>query len=160
MDDHKSKIELQIDNFLLPFHKDLSNLAQDLRQYIKYLTQPKFELIGDSTLSVNIGYGFTEKAWDCFCAIIVYSKHINISFPSGAGLSDPDNLLIGTGIRVRHIKMYKLEDIKSPEIKKLLIEARNLALSKINKEERKNDEIVTIIKQIKGIKKRYGSKPS
>ena len=117
-------------------------------------------MIGDSTFSVNIGYGYTEKAWDCFCTIIVYSKHINISFPSGKGLSDPDNLLIRTGKRVRHIKLYKLEDIKSPEITKLLLEAKNYVLSFVKKEDRNNDEIVTIIKQIKGIKKRRRTKPN
>ena len=75
--------EQQIAKFLEPFNNEISSLAQRLRIHLKQETKPTIELVGDSTLSVNIGYGFTEKAWDCFCAIIVYSKHINISFLQG-----------------------------------------------------------------------------
>ena len=149
--------EKLFDNYLLPFHKDLVVLAQDLRQYLKISTQPAFELVGNSSISLNIGYGFTEKAWDCFCAIIVYSKHINISFPSGANLSDPDKLLKGTGKRVRHIKIQKYDDIKLSEVNKLLLEARNNALLLIDKKPDNTTEVKTIIKPIKGIKKRPDS---
>lgn len=148
--------ETLIDNFLMPFPKNLTDLAQGLRKYLKTLTQPAYESVGDSTISVNIGYGYTEKAWDCFCAIIVYSKHMNISFPSGADLNDPDNLLVGTGKRVRHIRIEKLEDIKSTGLTKLLLEARNNALLLTDKPLDKSVEVKTIIKPIKGVKKRPG----
>ena len=76
--------EQQIEGFLEFFNSEIASLAQNLRTHLKKECKPSFELVGDSTISLNIGYGFTEKAWDCFCAIIIYSKHINISFPSGA----------------------------------------------------------------------------
>lgn len=85
--------EEHLAKFLDPFNNEIASLAQQLSNYLRKETKPTIELIGDSTISLNIGYGFTEKAWDCFCAIIVYSKHINISFPSGAFLSDPQGIL-------------------------------------------------------------------
>ena len=89
--------EQQIREFLEPFNNEIISLALQLRDFLKQETKPTIELVGDSTISLNIGYGFTEKAWDCFYAIIFYSKHINISFPSGAFLTDPQGLLQGTG---------------------------------------------------------------
>ena len=149
-----SNIELQITKFLKPFDSELSCLAQQLRDHLKKETKPTIELVGDSTISVNIGYGFTEKAWDCFCAIIVYSKHINISFPSGAFLSDPNGILKGTGKRIRHIKIKNINDINNPAVKNLLLEARDKALALVEEEGMKNYSLKTIVKPISGIKKR------
>ncbi len=147
-----SPTEQQIEKFLEPFDIEISSLAQQLRKHIKKETAPTIELVGDSTISLNIGYGFTEKAWDCYCAIIIYSKHINISFPSGASLSDPKELLQGSGKRIRHIKIRKFEDINDPAVQNLLLEARNNALELIDADTKQ--KFRTIVKPISGIKKR------
>ena len=146
--------EQLLEQFLLPFDDELVSLTQQLRQFLKGETKPKYELVGDSTISVNIGYGFTEKAWDCFCAIIVYSKHINLSFPSGAFLSDPKSLFIGTGKRIRHIKISDLDDLKNPDVINLLREAKERALARLDVNMLNFKDIRTIVKPIAGIKKR------
>jgi hypothetical protein len=143
-----------IDQFLLPFDDRLVSLVQELRQFFKGKTKPKYELVGDSTISVNIGYGFTEKAWDCFCAIIVYSKHINLSFPSGAFISDPKNLLIGTGKRIRHIKIADFDDMTNPDVLNLILESKSRALENFDNKNIQSKDVKTIVKPIKGIKKR------
>jgi hypothetical protein len=149
-----SETELQIANFLDFFKNDISTLAQQLRTFLKEETKPTFELVGDSTISVNIGYGYTEKAWDCYCAIIVYSKHINISFPSGVELSDPQKLLHGTGKRIRHLKIKEFNDIKTYNVVQLLLEARDNALEFVENDSSNNNNIKTIIKSISGVKRR------
>lgn len=146
--------EEQVNNFLDHFNSNIASLALKLRVYIKEFTKPSFELVGDSTISLNIGYGFTEKAWDCYCAIIVYSKHINISFPSGAYLSDPNSLLQGTGKRIRHIKVIEFDDIKVAEVEELILEARQRAMSLMEDVPSENNKVITIVKPISGIKKR------
>ena len=146
--------EEQIEEFLEPFKQELVLLTHELRAFLKKETQPTMELVGDSTISVNIGYGFTEKAWDCFCAIIVYSKHINISFPSGASLDDPQGLLQGTGKRVRHIKVKDLYTINNSEVMDLLLEARDKALGILEEKPVQKETVKTIVKPISGIKKR------
>ncbi len=146
--------EQQITDFLMPFDDAIVSLTQELRSYLTNETKPKYELVGDSTISVNIGYGFTQKAWDCFCAIIVYSKHINISFPSGAFLSDPQSLLQGTGKRIRHLKITDINDMKAPAFRNILTEAKNMALALVDEELPSGHIMETIIKPISGIKKR------
>ena len=120
--------EKQIAQYLSLFDQKPGLLAQELRLSMKKETRPMYELVADSTISLNIGYGFTKRAWDCYCAIIVYSKHINLSFPSGASLSDPDRLLQGKGKRVRHIKVRSLDEVKQYAIRTLISEAKNNAL--------------------------------
>lgn len=146
--------EQQIKKFLEPFNNEIISLAIQLRDFIKEETKPSTELVGDSTISLNIGYGFTEKAWDCFCAIIVYSRHINISFPSGAFLSDPQGLLQGTGKKIRHIRISNISDVKTPAVKGILLEARNRSMNLLSENPIERDNIRTIIKPISGIKKR------
>lgn len=146
--------EAQIAHYLKSFPDQISQTAQNLRKHIKKAWQPSKELVGNSTISLNIGFGYTGKAWDSFCAIIVYSKHINISFPSGAQLKDPQNLLQGKGSRVRHIRVDNVEDLESPEVQALFLQARNNSLPLDQEIDFDNLTCETIIKEIGGPKKR------
>ena len=141
---NKEKI---IDELLMPNNLALNELAQQLRTYFKTETNPTIEMVGPSTQSLNIGYGFTPKAWDCYCAIIIYSKHINISFPYGAALNDPKHLLVGSGSRIRHIRVNHYEDILKHEVSALINQARDNALQLANEESIKINEFRTVVKR-------------
>ncbi len=136
----------QIAAFLASYSAEINAFAQALRVYLKQETKPAYELAGVSAQSFNIGYGFTTKAWDCYCAIIVYRKHINISLPSGASLSDPERLLHGTGSRIRHLKISELKDVQTPAVKMLLTEARKNALAAVEGSASDDGGVKTIIR--------------
>lgn len=138
--------EKHIEEFLSTYSEEIRSFAQALRSHLKEETRPAFELVGKAAQSFNIGYGFTTKAWDCFCAIIVYRKHINISFPSGASLSDPEGLLHGTGSRVRHLKVKTMADLRTKAVSKLLGDARKNALFLMKEKEFDHDGVTTVIK--------------
>jgi hypothetical protein len=138
--------EQQITEFLEPYSEEISTFAQALRAFLKEETKPSYELAGKSAQSFNIGYGFTTTAWDCYCAIIVYRKHINISLPSGAALSDPNGLMHGTGSRVRHLKITELKDVQTAAVRKLLKEARKNAHFLVRDEEIGHEGVKTVIK--------------
>ena len=112
----------------------LQAFAQSLREFLKQETQPAYELGATSTQSFNLGYGFTPKAWDCYCAIIVYQSHLNLSFPSGAQLPDPDDLLQGSGSRIRHLKIRTLDDLRPRPVRSLLQAAREHSLYQLRDE--------------------------
>jgi SOS response regulatory protein OraA/RecX len=131
----------------VPCPEAIRSFAQELREYLKKETAPAFELVGASAKSFNIGYGFTTTAWNCCCAIIIYRKHINISFPSGAVLSDPEELLHGTGTRVRHLKIQQLRDMKTPAVKNLLKQARKNALNALEDREQTDRGVRTVIRK-------------
>ncbi|NNC89543.1 MAG: hypothetical protein HKN82_13900 [Akkermansiaceae bacterium] len=139
--------EEEIETFLRPYSPEIRAFAQELRTYLKQETRPSIELAGPSAQSFNIGYGFTTTAWDCFCAIIVYRKHINISLPSGASLPDPDGLLHGTGSRIRHLKIKELKDVQTPAVRKILKEARKKALFLAKDAGFEEDGVQTVIRK-------------
>jgi len=120
--------EQAVAEFLEPYPAALRSLAQDLRGCLKKETRPANEPAGMSPRSFNIGFGFKTTAWDFFCTIIGYRKHINLSLPSGARPEDPENLLHGTGSRVRPIKVKSVTDVETPASRAILKQARTNAL--------------------------------
>ena len=65
---------------------------------------------------------------DAFCHISVYAKHINLGFNRGAELSATGNIkLEGKGALIRHIKVRSMEEVKHPEIEKLIFEALGIS---------------------------------
>ncbi len=146
--------EKKIEEYLSSFDNKIIQLTQQLREYLREETKPAYEIVGDTFHSLNIGYGFTEKPWDCYCSIIVYKNHINISFPSGATLNDPEEILIGTGSKIRHIRIYEFKDIKEHDVMRLISEARKVAFNKVEKHKEDYEPIYTIVKEISGRKNR------
>jgi hypothetical protein len=60
------------------------------------------------------------------CSIAVYKDHINLEFFQGVELNDPEQLLQGTGKKMRHIKIKSRDEIKVNSIKSLLNQAVKL----------------------------------
>lgn len=137
--------EQQLARVLAPNQEEIRSFAQTLRTELKRMTKPAFELAGHSAQSFNIGYGFTTTLWDCYCAIIVYQKHLNISLPSGVALTDPESLLHGKGSRVRDLKIKKLKDLQSVVVRALLKEARKNALESVEGDGCGHDGVRTIL---------------
>ena len=68
-----------------------------------------------------------NKSSDIFvCAIFTYSDHINIEFSRGFELNDKLKVLEGKGKFRRHIKIYKVEDIKDKKIEQYIKDSYNL----------------------------------
>lgn len=61
------------------------------------------------------------------CSIICHSDHVNLQFFKGAELKDPDDILEGTGKSMRHIKLYKTDDIDSVVITNFIHQAAELS---------------------------------
>jgi hypothetical protein len=68
----------------------------------------------------QVGYLVSKKD---VCGIYACSDHVNLSFWQGSALSDPWGLLEGTGKGMRHIKIFKVEDVGEETIKAYVGEA-------------------------------------
>jgi hypothetical protein len=51
-----------------------------------------------------------------FCFIKAHKNHVNIGFWRGVQMTDPKKLLVGTGEKMRHIKITGKQDIDKPAI--------------------------------------------
>jgi hypothetical protein len=57
------------------------------------------------------------------CYIAPLRKHVDLGFYDGVRLRDPDKLLEGHGKKLRHIKIWKENDIRQAEFRELVKEA-------------------------------------
>jgi hypothetical protein len=62
--------------------------------------------------TVAIWFGFSGKMKDMFCYITTNAGHVNLGFPRGASLPDPNRVLEGDGKTMRHIKFRSHRDLE------------------------------------------------
>jgi hypothetical protein len=68
-----------------------------------------------------VGYSVNDSPFDRICYIAPQKKgYVNFGFFFGAGLVDPKQLLQGEGKRIRHVKVWNVEEAKNPELAKLI----------------------------------------
>lgn len=113
--------------FLSPYPLPTQELARALRLRLIELLPPCVETIWDAINTVGPSYGFTEKNADHFIHLPAYTKYVNIGFTRGAFLHDPEGRLLGSGARIRHIKLTRAEDLDDPYIHDLVQQAVELA---------------------------------
>jgi hypothetical protein len=108
--------------FLKRFDPAIRELALDARELVlKVLAPPNESVLDVYVLAMN--YGFSERIKDQVVSIGVYTKHINIGFPWGARMDDPEGVLQGSGKQMRHIPIQSQADLGSPVIRDYLLRA-------------------------------------
>jgi len=74
---------------------------------------------------ISVLYSTTEKRMkDNICLIVVYKDHVNLMFPRGVDLKDPQGLMEGAGKAMRHVKMFTPADTARPGVRALLKQAK------------------------------------
>lgn len=119
--------------FLKPFDKEVQEIALKLREFVLDIFPNTNELIYDNYNALAIGYSLSDKQKEMFCHIAVYSKHVNIGFDRGVDLDDPNQILKGTGNRIRHITVESFKTFQKSYVKTLLKQAHKLALDTTDK---------------------------
>ena len=68
-----------------------------------------------------VGYSVNDSPFDRICYIAPQKKgYVNFGFFFGAGLPDPKGLLIGEGKRLRHVKIWNIEEARDPALARLI----------------------------------------
>jgi len=60
------------------------------------------------------------------CCFMAGKEHVTLAFMRGAALPDPEKLMEGTGKGVRQVKLRNVDEVKTPGVKKLIVEAAKL----------------------------------
>jgi len=104
----------QLLGFLNAYDRTIADLALALREIILEEAPNASEYIYQ-VYTVAIWFGFTGKMKDAwFCYITTHARHINLGFPYGAALPDPNRVLEGEGKSNRHIKFKSMSDLERP----------------------------------------------
>lgn len=68
-----------------------------------------------------VGYSINDSPFDRICYIAPQKKgYVNFGFFFGAGLPDPKKLLVGEGKRLRHVKVWTVQEAKNAALAKLI----------------------------------------
>ena len=111
----------QITNFLSLYEAEVYNLANSIRYYLLNNLPNINEQLDVKAKIIAYGYGSAYK--DNICNILLSKTGVKLGFNRGAELPDPSGLLEGSGKVHKYIVIKAGNDIKSPALKKLLIEA-------------------------------------
>ena len=97
--------------FLEAYDPHIADLALALREIILEEAPAASESVYQ-VYTVAIWFGFSGKMKDMFCYIATNARHVNLGFPRGAALPDPNRVLEGNGKTMRHIKFRSHSDVE------------------------------------------------
>lgn len=109
----------QLLGFLEAYDRHIADLALALREIILEEVPDASESIYQ-VYTVAIWFGFSGKMKDMFCYIATNAGHINLGFPRGATLPDPNHVLEGDGKALRHVKFRSQRDIERPFVRRYI----------------------------------------
>lgn len=99
----------------------IATIAHRLREIIAEIYPDVVEVPRPAEQHASYGIGL-NKVTEIFGYICPLKDYVRLGFYYGGSLPDPSKLLVGTGKRLRHIKIYLLAEAERPEIR-LLVEA-------------------------------------
>ena len=107
--------EKSVDGWMSRLEPSLSPIAEALRAYV---------VRADPELRESIKWGnpVYEKAGKV-CYLASGKGYMSLGFFEGASLSDPLGLIEGTGKRMRHVKVRRVEDIQEGQVASWVREA-------------------------------------
>ena len=105
--------------FLEVYDRPVRDLALALREAILEEAPDASESVYQ-VYTVAIWFGFSGKMKDMFCYIATNAKHVNLGFPRGALLPDPNRVLEGEGKTMRHIKFRSLAEMERPFVRRYI----------------------------------------
>ena len=109
----------QLLGFLTAYDRTIADLALALREIILEEVPGASESIYQ-VYTVAVWFGFSGKMKDMFCYITTHARHINLGFPRGAALPDPNRVLEGEGKAMRHIQFRSMSDLDRPFVRRYI----------------------------------------
>jgi len=103
----------------------LATYAPEVQAIVLRLRALILDVVPDALEQVDqpgklIGYGFKPTYKDTICVIMPLKSAVNLGFPRGVELPDPQGLLTGTGVRARHVRITSLQDTDLPGLRGLI----------------------------------------
>lgn len=112
--------EAQLEAFLAKY---LPGVAAVGRAAIKRL-RARFPacdaLVYDNFQALAVSFSPDGRTGSAFISVALYPRWVNLFFLQGAGLSDPEGQLSGSGTAVRHLRLARAEDLDLPAIRALI----------------------------------------
>ena len=112
--------EQQLKGFIAKFDPAVGKQIRQCRSAMRKRFPTANELVYDNYNFFVIGYCTTERPSDCVVSLAANSKGIGLSFYHGAALPDPHQILQGSGIQNRFVRLDGAATLRTPEVQELL----------------------------------------
>jgi hypothetical protein len=109
--------------FLTAYDPAIGKLFLATRKVVLGAAPRASELIYDAYNAVTVAYSFTDRLKEAFCHVAAYRGYVNLGFNRGAALEDPEGLLVGSGARIRHVRIASAADLRGKGLRALLAAA-------------------------------------
>ncbi len=109
----------QLLGFLDAYDPPIADLTLALREIILEEVPDASESVYQ-VYTVAIWFGFSGKMKDMFCYITTSAGHINLGFPQGSTLPDPNRVLEGEGKAMRHIKFASAAELERSYVRRYI----------------------------------------
>jgi hypothetical protein len=110
----------QLDSFLEKYAPPIARLARAALAELRRKFPGATVLVYDNYNALAIGFSGTGRPSDAMFSIAAYPRWVTLFFLSGADLPDPESRLIGSGRRVRSVRLESLATLDEPAIARLL----------------------------------------
>jgi hypothetical protein len=110
----------QLAGFLAKYDPAVRRVAVEAIASLRARLPGTVELVYDSYNNLAVTFGPTERVADAVFSITVYPRRVSLFFTHGAGLPDPQGLLIGAGSRIRHIVLDDASMLDRPAVRRLM----------------------------------------
>ena len=107
------------EDVLVSSKTQVAAIAHKLRELIAEVYPEAIEVPRPNEQHVDYGIGLNKMS-EIFGYICPLQEYVRLGFYYGASLPDPSGLLVGTGKRLRHIKIYSLAEAERREVRQLL----------------------------------------
>ncbi len=115
--------EKQLAGFIAKFTPEMAALIRAARSKMRKRLPKALELVYDNYNFFVIGYGPNERPRDAIFSLAAQAKGLSLCFLQGAGLSDPNGLLRGSGNVVRNLRIDSTLALARPEVRALIAAA-------------------------------------
>jgi hypothetical protein len=118
-----SSPEQQLARFIAKFSPEVAGVAKAARAKVRNLLPRAFELVYDNYNALALAFGPTERTSEAVLSIALYPRWVSLFFARGAMLPDPAGVLRGTGNRMRHVVLERIEVLDSAPVRTLIKDA-------------------------------------
>jgi hypothetical protein len=107
-----------IEEFFARYPDDVQVISRKLRAMVKGAMPGANELLFAS--QNHVAYSFSQSRNETICYICPLNNYVRLGFMFGSHLPDPDQVLVGEGKRLRHVKVRTVEATEHPALEPLV----------------------------------------
>src|SRR3954471_25018567 len=115
--------ENQIDGFLAKYTAEMIAAGSDARARMRARVPGGIEFVYDNYNALVFGFGPTERPSQAVLSLALMPRWVTLCFLKGASMSDPKNLLRGSGSTVRNVRLASAAMLDDADVRALIDEA-------------------------------------